>query len=318
MGKEKKSDIERIRERMIGPVPSISTPFLKDGAIDWQALRGMIDLYIESGVQALLITPGDSLLSILTESEIAELNIFVLREVRDRALVINSGFAWGLGMNLELARLCREAGSELYIPYPSNWAGSCGAATLTDFYRAVGAVLPIMVLTNLGGGAGVPREVYTALMEDRDSGFAAVKDDMPLNYGIDLMEYLAGRIPFMTGGTAKRHLAVRAWQPDCYLSVFTRFWPEVDQAFWSCYLRGNLEQAAHIVKHYETALMGFFAQNGLHFDAGIHGCLEYFGRAQRWRRAPYTSATEEQMERLGALLGELQQSFAEDKKLLKS
>ena len=63
--------------------------------------------------------------------------------------------------------------------------------------------------------------------------------------------------------------------------------------------------------------MGFFAQNGLHFDAGIHGCLEYFGRGSALAPCAFTSATEEQMERLGALLGELQQSFAEDKKLLK-
>ena len=307
-----KSNTERIKTRLTGPVPSISPPFLKDGAVDWPALRGMIDLYIESGVQALLITPGDSLLSILTESEIAELNIFVLREARGRALVINSGFAWGLGKNLELARLCREAGAELYIPYPANWAGSCSAATLTDFYRALGAVLPIMVLTNLGCGAGVPREVFTALLAERDSGLAAVKDDMPMDYGMDLAEYLAGQIPFMTGGTAKRQLAFRAWQPECYLSIFTRFWPEVDRAFWSCYRQGNPEQAAYIVKHYETALLDFFAQIGLHFDAGIHACLEYFALAQRWRRMPYTSATEEQAERLGAFLGDLRQSFAAD------
>ena len=34
------------------------------------------------------------------------------------------------------------------------------------------------------------------------------------------------------------------------------------------------------------------------FDAGIHGALELFGIAQRWRRKPYYTLNDEEMERL--------------------
>ena len=38
------------------------------------------------------------------------------------------------------------------------------------------------------------------------------------------------------------------------------------------------------------------------FDAGFHGVLEICGIAKRWRRPPYYSLSDEEIERLAAFL----------------
>ena len=64
--------ISEIKAAIDCPVPSISTPFLENGDIDWRSLDRIVDFLIENGAKALLVTNGDSLLSVLTDQETAE------------------------------------------------------------------------------------------------------------------------------------------------------------------------------------------------------------------------------------------------------
>jgi hypothetical protein len=45
------------------------------------------------------------------------------------------------------------------------------------------------------------------------------------------------------------------------------------------------------------------------FDTGIHGALEIFGVCQRWRRLPYYSLSNAEMEKLADFLGGLLENW---------
>lgn len=75
---------EEVREALTGPVPSIRTPFKKDGDIDYMSLQNMIDFQITAGAKTTMLTAGDSHYFCLSEKEIAELTRAVVEHVACR------------------------------------------------------------------------------------------------------------------------------------------------------------------------------------------------------------------------------------------
>ena len=63
-------------------------------------------------------------------------------------------------------------------------------------------------------------------------------------------------------------------------------------------ITGDLREATAIVNRYDIPFMNFCAAHGLHFDAVVHGAMELAGLAPRWRRAPYSSLDDAQLELL--------------------
>ena len=52
--------LDRVRAALTGPIASIRTPFSRDGSIDYDGLRRMIDFDLEAGSKVSLLTAGDS------------------------------------------------------------------------------------------------------------------------------------------------------------------------------------------------------------------------------------------------------------------
>ena len=296
-----------VKAALTGPVPSVSTPFLKDGTIDWKSLQKMIHFWLDNGAKTLLITPGDSLLTTLSPQEIGDVCSFTVRETAKRAMVIASGGQWWLGQTLEFIRACKEDGADVVIPYPADWAQSADAALLAEFYQAAGEIMPIMILTNLGT-RGVPMNTFERLFEGPAEGVVCVKDDAPAPYGKRLASWLGGRLGFLSGGRAETHLEIAPYGVDGYLSVFMRTFPSVAHAYWEAYTTGNLTECTRLIDSYEVPFFQCAARLGLNFDAAIHGMLELNGLCSRWRRAPYQSADDRQISGL--------QTFLREKKLL--
>ncbi len=61
-------------------------------------------------------------------------------------------------------------------------------------------------------------------------------------------------------------------------------------------------KAREIISNYDMPFFDFISSPQGWFDAGIHGALELFGIAKRWRRKPYYSLNDEEMEKLADFL----------------
>ena len=70
-------EVACVREALQGPVPSVTPQFFKSGEIDWKATGNVIEAMVAGGAKSLLVTNGDSLLTILTDKETMEFNRFV-------------------------------------------------------------------------------------------------------------------------------------------------------------------------------------------------------------------------------------------------
>ena len=125
---------------------SAHTPFGADSEIDFTSLRGLVEGGIAAGSTTMLLNYGDSLFSLLTDDEVAEVTRVVTEQTAGRAAVVAADLIWWTGKTVDFARYVREIGADLLMVLPPDWAQSCTTDTLVQHYAAVAATT--LSLTN--------------------------------------------------------------------------------------------------------------------------------------------------------------------------
>lgn len=291
-------NVEQVKQAMAkAPVPSISTPFHRDGSIDFNGLRNQVDFIIEAGTGMVLLTYGDSLYSVLSDEEIAEVTRAVVEQTRRRAMVVAATGVWWTGQCMRFARFARDIGADVLMSLPPNWADASAVHTLKEHYTVISGEMPVMIVTHLGSRP-LPARVIRELVGETN-GIVAIKDDVCGAYGRTMSCIVDGKWAVLSGGLKENHLDIMPFGADGYLSVYMRFKPAVALRYWSAVQTGDIRTAVDIIKQYEKPYFEqLVSEVGLDFDAVIHASMEIFGVAGRWRRAPYQNATDAQMEQI--------------------
>ena len=296
---------QELRSLLTGPVMSVHTPFTRDGAIDFDSLRGLVELGIDGGSTTMLLTYGDSLFSLLTDDEVAEVTRVVAEQTAGRAAVVAADRIWWTGKTVAFARYAREVGADLLMVLPPDWAGSCTADTLVAHYSAAADEIPVMVVTNVFSRShGLGLEVLRRL-RDEAPGVVAIKDDLVGVFARKMALLLHGHWAIISGGQKQNHFDLIHYGCDGYLSTLVTFAPQITQAYWKAVQANELDAAAGIIRDYDMPYFEYVLNVVGSFDAALHGTYELFGLAQRWRRPPYHSLTDEQMEALSQFIVDL-------------
>lgn len=293
------------RQALIGPIASVRIPFARDGEIDYASLRNSIDFDVSAGAKTLLLTYGDSLFSLLTDQEVADITKAVVEHAAGRAMVVAADRQWATPKAAEFAQYARDVGADVVMVLPPSWGGSVTAETLVEHYAAVAVHMPVMVVT----GAFVARpamglEVVKRLINDVPN-VVAVKDDVCGEFARRLCSLVYGNLAVFSGGQKQNHLDVHPYGCDGYLSTFLTFKPHIAHVYWDAIEAGNIPAAVEVIRRYDSPYFDFVFDLPGGFDAGIHGALELFGIAPRWRRKPYHSLNDAEMERLADFLRRL-------------
>jgi len=295
--------VDEVKNSLTGPVASVSTPFCKDGNIDYKGLENCIDVWIEGGSKTVLLTYGDSLFSILTDEEIAVITKRVVEYTNKRAMVVGAAF-WWTGKTLDFAEYCKRIGVDILMVLPPNWALPT-PEDLAEHYRKISEIIPVMMVTSLGGRP-LPLETMEILLEGKNR-IVALKDDICGDYARRAAKLIDGRWAFFSGGWKKNHLDVMPYGDiSGYLSVYARFKPVIARKYWDAIKAGNIGEASGIIKKYEFPL--YYEMRSLfsgQMDAVVHASMEIFGLCKRWRRSPYYDLSDSQMDELKAFYADL-------------
>ncbi len=292
-----------LRDRLVGPIGSVRTPFRRDGSIDFISLRRMVDFLVEAGSPAVMLTYGDSLYSVLTDEEVAEVTRVVAEHVAGRAVVVAADRGWWTGKAAEFADYSREVGADLLMLMPPTWADSATPQTLADHYATVAERIPVMIVTNVFSLMGAHAGLETVrLAMERSANVAAVKDDICGEFGRRLSVLAHGRIAVIAGGQKQNHLNALPYGCDGYLSTFITLKPSIAHGYWRAVLRNDVVDAARVVREVDMPFFDFMMKLPGGFDAGIHGAMELLGLAERWRRPPYASLDDGEIEKLSGFL----------------
>ena len=295
-----------VRQALTGSIASVRIPFLQDGAIDYPALANIIEFDIAAGSPTILLTFGDSLYSLLTDEEVAEVTKAVVQFTRGRAMVVAADRMWWTGKTIAFAQYAREVGADILMVLPPDWAHSCTPETFSDHYAAVAEHIPVMLVTAafMTRPADFTLETLKLTMQKTD-GVVAVKDDLCGELGRKVSLLVRDQWAFFSGGQKQNHLNAWPYGADGYLSTFITFKPEIAHDYWRAIQAGDTAAATRIIRDYDMPFFNFILKTHGGFDAAMHGILEHYGLAQRWRRSPYHSLSDEQMEKLGDFLHEL-------------
>jgi dihydrodipicolinate synthase/N-acetylneuraminate lyase len=136
----------------------------------------------------------------------------------------------------------------------------------------------------------------------------AVKDDVCGEFGRKISLRFGERVAIASGGQKQNFLDAWPYGAVGYLSTYMRFKPEIAWRFWRALEARDLVTARDVIRVYDMPFFDLVLACRGGFDAGIHAAYELFGVGLRWRRSPYYSLNDAEVERLAA--------FFRDKALL--
>jgi len=291
-------DANPYRKGLTGPVVSVRTPFDRNGNIDYDALKQQIDFSIDGGANAIILTYGDSLFSLLSDDEIADVTRKCAWFVKKRVMLVAATGQWPTAKTREFARYAAKTGADMLMVLPPDWAGSCTVDTLINHYSAAGEHIPVMVVDNYLGSRPAFALVVIKALYDNVPAVVALKDDVTgtLVRQISLMTH--DKWALIAGGQKQNHINMLPYGVDGYFSLMTTFYPEIARKYWNAIQNNRMGEAMIYVKDYDMPVFNYLLTLEGGFDAGMHGMLELTGLGKRYRRAPYYSLTDSQMEKM--------------------
>ena len=296
---------EEIRAKLTGPVASVHVPFLRDGEIDYAGLRNLLDHNIEAGSQTMLLTYGDSLFTLLTDEEVADVTRVVAEHTAGRALVVAADRQWWTGKTVAFAQYARDVGADVLMVLPPNWAASCTVDTFVEHYAAAAEHIPVMVVTNVFNSSTSVGLETLKILRDEVPGVVAIKDDLCGAFARKMTLLVHDQWAVVSGGQKENHLDVLPYGCDGYLSTFVQFAPQVTHRYLQAIESKDWDMAKAVIRDYDMPYFDFVLGLTGGFDAGVHGTYELFGLAERWRRKPYYSLNDGEMEQLATFFKSL-------------
>jgi len=303
----KQMTYEQAREALTGPIGSIRPAFNSDGSIDYDGTANIVERHIEAGNGTILLTAGDSHYFCLTEQEITDLTRFVVQQTKGRAMVCAADLFYDTQHAGEFAKICADLGADMLMVLPPDWGGSTTVQSLAEHYEFVSRQIPVMLVTNIfiprGEAFGLEAIEKTL---DMAPNVVAIKDDMCGLFARKMCARFSDRVAIIAGGQKQNHLDIHPYGCHGYLSAFSTFRPDIAQRYWQALEGNDIDAASRIVKDIDMPMFDVLLESPGGFDAAIHGMLELFGLAQRHRRRPYHTLTDEEMARLAEQLRTLQ------------
>ncbi|MHB9134353.1 MAG: dihydrodipicolinate synthase family protein [Armatimonadota bacterium] len=283
---------EEIRTRLQGPVASIPTPFDADGEIDRDGVANIIDTAIAGGSGVILLTVGDSQYYFLTDAEIAALTRFTVEHTAGRALLVAATGDWATRQAVPFAEYCRELGADVLMSLPP--AQMTSGSGLVDHYRALAAVMPVMIV-------GAPDLSVVERLTD-EPAICCFKEDGTEAYALTLLQKYGRQWKIMTGGGLYRHLFQWPFGAQAFMDWTTSCVPQIGFRYWQALQHRNLAEAARITREIEAPLFELTTTLGVDWQALWRAMLELNGVAKRYLRSPMVTMDEETLEKAHPLL----------------
>lgn len=291
---------EELRHALDSPVPSIRTPFTADGEVDYDGVRSQVDFAIAGKARTLMVTWGDSLFSVQTDDQIAELVKVVVQHSNGRTKVIAADNSWATPKVVAFAEYCKQIGADLLMLLPPDWAASSEPEQLVQHFNAVGEHMPTMIVTAFFTMMG-PRppgrqmEMLRALYEGAPN-LVAVKDDILGDAGNRMCMMVHDRWAVVSGGLMANHTLQVPYGVDGYLCLIMSYRPDIAWEYFNAVKAGDYETSWRMIREIEYPLRDLLTSFGVSMNSAWHGLSEVFGISGRYLPLPYYTLNDEQME----------------------
>ncbi|MDE2998765.1 MAG: dihydrodipicolinate synthase family protein [Gemmatimonadota bacterium] len=302
-------DRNEVRAHLTGIISSIATPFNEDGGVDYNGLRNQIDFVLEGGSRTVLLTAGDSHYICMSEAEIAEVTRVTCEHTAGRGMVVAADRYFDTRRSVAFASFAKAQGADVLMALPPAWGASSTVETMVEHYGEVSRTMPVMIVTGSfsARGPAFGLEVIERTLDGFEN-VVAIKDDVCGDFARRLCLVAHERVAVFAGGQKVNHMNMWPYGCDGYMSSYVTFQPEIARRYWNAIRKADVEAAREVIREYDMPFFDYIGKLTGGWNAGFHGAMEIFGVAGRWRRKPYYSLNDEEMEGL--------REFFRSKKLL--
>jgi len=295
--------LQHARECLTGPLGSLRTPFNRDGSIDFEGVKRVIDFVLNTGSKTTLLTAGDSHFECMSDEEIGQMNKLAAEHTAGRALVVGADWQFATTQAISFAKDCAAWGVDILMTRPPDWAKSATVDTLVEFYTKVGEHIPVMLVTNIF--APRPDSFGIHVMQalaDRVPNMIAAKDDLQGDFARQMCMIGKGKWATFAGGGQRNFLNMWPYGCDGFMCRHMNFKPSISYDFWNALQANDSQKAAELTRTIELPLENHMATYTGGRDAAVHGLMEIFDVAGRFRRPPYYSLNDQEMKELKAFV----------------
>lgn len=284
-----------------GSIVAIVTPFKKDGAVDYNKLRELVEFQIEGGTDAIVPcgTTGES--STLDYDEHINVIKTVVEQVRKRVPVIAGTGSNSTAEAIDLTRKAKEVGVDgalLVTPYYNK-------PTQEGLYRHYMAVansvaLP-QILYNVPGRTGVNLLPETVARLAPHGNIVAIKEATgSLQQGSEVIALCGDQIDLLSGDDFITFPLMTCGAKGV-ISVLANIMPKTVADLVDAFFAGDLETARQL--HLKTLKIS----NAMFIESNpvpVKTALELMGKAPADVRLPLAPLSEDNKAKLAAIMKE--------------
>ena len=285
-----------IRKKLVGPIFSIITPFDKKGNIDYVSLKKYIEYLYQNGATNFYVMVYNSRLSLLSEKEIRQINVFCIKQVKklniENLIICAEPYHCSTVSSIEYVKYFKEKGADIVsLIFGEKYYSD---SQIYNHYKKVHdktkcyLLLHQQVLEN--GISSNPRFVFYSLnilkKISKMPRFIAMKEDAKNDvYTKQICKSISKNMTIITSGGGKRQW-LKAAEFGCtsWLSGVSNINPRIAIDFYNFYKSKNINELNFILREIEDPFFKIKNKYGWHLT--IKAFLELNKNFKRYERSP--------------------------------
>ncbi len=279
------SQIDRLLDRLHGPLLPVMPAFGEDESLDLDATTRWVDHLIGAGIRLFWTTFGTSHYLSMGDRDVYDMTAAIGAVTHGRAVFIASTqFTWSTGQCIEFAKYAAKHGVDV-VKVQIDWRYRPDEDVVFERYRAIAAGSPIPLISyalgqgTFGATAGGPsRDMFRRLLEIPE--LIGMKNDAGDFYEQTAFQAQVResgrRFEVITGGAMEPHLHAHRFGQRAYAVALAMLAPSIALAFDRAVQAGDDETAIRIVRDIEEPFIRACRPMGLW--AALHEGL----RIQGW------------------------------------
>ena len=251
-----------IRNKLKGPIFSVITPFKKDGKIDYISLKKYLIYLYHNGARNFYLMVYNTRLSLLTEKEIKEINVFCIKQVKslnkENIIICAEPYHCSTEESIKYVNYFKKKGADLVslIFGEKYYSEKQVYNHFKKIHQKTNCFLLLHQQIIENGISSNPNFIYYPLrLLDKIfnlSRFIAMKEDAKNHdYTKKICKKISKRATIITSGGGKRQwLKVAKYGCTSWLSGISNINPKIAIDFYNYFNSKKIKKMNEIIKKY--------------------------------------------------------------------
>jgi len=278
-----------------GTYTALITPFAADNTVDEDALKKLIDLQIDAGVEGIVVvgTTGES--PTLRKSEHIDLIEFAVKYVQGRTQVIAGAGSNSTREAVLLSQKCEEYGADSLLHITPYYNKPTQKGIYEHFLEVSKSVSIPILLYNISARTGVNIETDTLLSLAEIPNIVGVKE---ASGDLAQVKEVIDKTPndfSVVSGNDDQTLEILQMGGDGAVSVLSNIFPQETKRIIDAHFSGDTEKANEINRTYADLVEHLFIETN---PIPVKTLLAEIGLCKEIFRLPLTTMNEQNKSKL--------------------